>query len=169
MTAQLPPEYHNALIFSLAGRLIIAYGKPEIDHGGLPLIFRQVINFCWFCIKWGLLLGAIGAAVVAFYFHDRVEEEIRCRVVEQIAKHYRGLKVTARSAALVEEGIEIRGLSILDPGAEGPRAELAYYDEICLSCSTDLQELMRGELNIKHITIRRPRLRAIHRSCAGAP
>lgn len=119
-----------------------------------------MINFCWFCVKWGLVPGAIGAAAVAFYFYDRVDEEIRCRVVERIAEHYRGLKVTARSADLAEEGIEVRGLSILQPGAEGPCAELVYFDEILLDCTTDLQELIRGEFEVRHVTIRRPRLRA---------
>ena len=123
------------------------------------LILSSVINFCWFCFKWGLILGAIAVAVVMFYLPRRVDEEIRCRVVQQIAKHYGHLKVTVRWARLADEGIEIRGLSIVDPEVEGPRAELLYLDEIRLYCATDWRELLSGEPQITQIAIRRPTLR----------
>src|SRR5574340_659026 len=143
------------------GPLGVRHGSEScVNHGGSLVIFKQVVEFCWFCVRWGLLIGAIGAAVVAFFFRDRVDEEIRCRVLEQIARHYRDLRVTARSAALVEDGIEIRGLTISMPEVEGPRAELAYYDEVHLSCQTDLQKLIRGEVEVQRVILRRPRFRA---------
>ncbi len=127
-------------------------------------IFGRVINFCWFCFKWTLLLGAVGVAAVALYLDDRVDEEIRRRVVERLARHYAGLKVTVRSAELVRgEGIKVRDLSIVEPGAEGPRAELLSIDEIRLDCGTDLQELIRGELEITHVRVRQPTLRVTRR------
>ena len=101
--------------------------------------------------------------MVAFYFRDRVDEEIRCRVVELIADHYRGLTVTVRWAGLVDDGIEIRGLSIRQPDRQGPGAELLYIDEMSLACTTDLQELIRGTLEVRQITIRRPTLRVAPR------
>ncbi len=128
------------------------------------LIFKRVINVCWFCFKWGLLLGVLGLAVTAFYVYYRVDEEIRCSVQQRLAQHYAGLKVTVRSAELVEgKGIEVHGLSILEPGAEGPRAELIYCDELFLSCTAELPDLVGGELQITRITIRRPTLRATRR------
>lgn len=133
------------------------------NHGGLLPIFKRLINCCWFWAKWCLLLGGIAAAVVAFYVHDRIDEEIRCRVIEKIAEHYRGLRVTARSAGRVEDGLEVRGLAIVDPGTAGPRAELLYCDEIIIGCTTDLQELIAGSPEIREITIRRAKLSATRR------
>ncbi len=130
------------------------------NHGGLCLIFARVTNFCWFCFKWGLALGAVAVVVGLFYLDDRVDREIRRCVRQRIAQHYADLDVTVRSAALVEgKGIEVRGLSILHRGAVGPGAELVYVDELFLQCPTDLQELISGEPRVTHITVRRPKLR----------
>ena len=71
------------------------------NHGGVLLILGRVINFCWFCFKWGLLLGVIGVAVAVPYFYRRVDEKVRCRVLKQLAEHYVNLKVTVRAAELV--------------------------------------------------------------------
>jgi hypothetical protein len=65
--------------------------------------------------------------------------------------------VSVGSAQLVDgEGIEIRGLSISDPGASGPQAELAYFDEIVCFCQTSLTELLKGEPEFSRILVRRP-------------
>ena len=122
------------------------------------------MNVCWFCLKWGLLLAVIAAAVTAACLYRRVDEEIRRTVQQRIAQHYTNLKVGVRSAELVKgKGIELRGLSIVEPGAEGPRAELLHCDEVFLSCATDLPELLRGEPQITRVTIRRPTLRITRR------
>ncbi len=102
----------------------------------------------------------VGAVAIPFLYR-RVDEEIRCRVEQRIAEHYRGLRVGIRSARLVEgEGIRVYDLTIVDPGAEGPRAELLRVEEALLECSTDWRELVRGEIPIRRVTIRRPTLRA---------
>ncbi len=123
-----------------------------------------MINICWCCLKWGLPLVLIAAAATAAYVYHRVDEEIRLCVQQRIAEHYAGLKVTVRSAELVEgKGIEIRGLSILEPGAEGPRAELIYCDELFLNCTAELPDLLAGMPQVTQITIRRPTLRVTQR------
>ena len=99
------------------------------------------------------------------YFYTRVDEEIRQRVEAKLTSHYGDLAVNVRFAKLVEgEGIEIRGLSILDPKLSGVEAELVYIDEIFLACGTELQELCTGVPNVEHIWIRRPRLRMTRRA-----
>ena len=107
---------------------------------------KDFIDSCWFVFKWGLLAALLAAVGLAFYFYSRVNDEIRQRVLAKWQEHYPNLVVNIRSAPLVEgEGIEIRGLSLLDPNATGPQAELAYFDEIVLFCQTSLPELMQGE------------------------
>jgi len=110
------------------------------------------------------VLGAIALAT-GVYFYLRVDEKIRCRVLQRIARHYPGLKVTVRAAELVEgEGIKVRDLSIVDPQAEGPAAELIHIGEMLLQCETDLQKLVVDEPSITHVRLRRPKLRATRRA-----
>jgi hypothetical protein len=102
------------------------------------------------------------AAALALY--PRMNEEICRRVEAKLSGHYRGLKVTVRSAEVVEgKGIRIHDLSIVEQGAEGPRAELLHVDEALLECSTDWKELVQGEPAVHRVIVRRPTLRATHR------
>ena len=127
-------------------------------------IVKGFVNFCWSIFKWVLLLGVAGGAVVAAYLFHRFDEAIRCRVEDRFAQHYRDLKVTVRSAALVEgKGIEVRGLSVVEPGAAGPRADVLHLEEVFLTCRTDLKDLASGEPEVSRIVLRRPTLRVTRR------
>ncbi len=115
-------------------------------------------------LKWGLALIVVGAALAVPYFYRHLDERILKRVQALFAKQYPGLKVTVRSATLVRnEGIEIRGVSILERAADGPRAELLTYDECFLRCRTDLQDLLADKLEVTQVTIRRLTLHATRR------
>jgi len=134
------------------------------NHGGLHPIFARVINYCWFCFKWGLVLLVIGVLGGLLYLDHRVDEEIRCHVERLIAQHYTGLDVSVRSATLVKgEGIKVRELSILERGAEGPRAELANLDEVMLACKTDLKELIVAKPQVSQVTMTRLTIRITRR------
>jgi hypothetical protein len=134
------------------------------DHGGSFVIFRHLIDFCWFCFKWGLVLGAVAVAAAVPYLYRRVDEEIRRRVEDRIAQHYAGLKVRIGSAEAVGgEGIKVRNLVVVEPGAEGPRPELIQVEEVLLGCQADAQELLRGEPQFTHIVVRRPLIRVTRR------
>jgi hypothetical protein len=125
----------------------------------------RLINFCWCWFKWGLIACVIGAALAVPYFYHRMDDEIRRRVEELFAKQYPNLQVKIRSAALLKgEGISIRGLTIVDPAAEGPCPELLSYDECFLVCPTDLSDLMSGEPRPTHVIVRRPTLHMTRRS-----
>lgn len=106
----------------------------------------------------------MGAAAAVLFFYHRIDDEVRRRVEAKIAGQYPELTVSVRSARLISgQGIEIRGLSIAEPGVSGPTAELAYIEEIFLHSEIDWQELMQGELSISTIDIRRPTIRVTHR------
>jgi len=126
---------------------------------------NRVINICWFCFKWGLIASVIAAALLVPYFYHRMDEEIRCRIERLLAKQYPGLQLKIRSAVLMKgEGISVRGLSIVDPAAEGPCAELLTYDECFIACPTDLSDLLGGEPRPTRVVLRRPTLRMTRRS-----
>ena len=135
------------LIVLAAGYLARVRKGPFKPRNGIAAIFpKRLINFCWFWFKWGLIACVIGAALLVPYFYHRMDEEIRRRVEELLAKQYPGLQVKLHSAVLMKgEGIALRGLSIIDPAAEGPGAELLSYDECFLACPTDLSDLCSGQ------------------------
>lgn len=127
-------------------------------------IVRALAKSCWLFFKWSVLGAAIGAALAIPRLSERVDDEIRRRVEAHFAQYFDGLKVTIRSAELMPgRGIAIRGLAVLEPGAEGPRAELAQVEEIFVACPTNLEELVAGEPEIGRVVLRRPTVRATRR------
>jgi len=132
----------------------------DVNQGGLFPIIQAVVNFCWSVLKWGLLIGLAGAVIAVPLLYQRVDEEIRRRVEQHFVRRYPDLKVTVRSAELVEgEGIKVRGVSILDPSLAGPRAELLQLEEAFLYCRADLNALVSGDLEVSRVMVRRPVLR----------
>ncbi|MBN2021238.1 MAG: AsmA-like C-terminal domain-containing protein [Pirellulales bacterium] len=98
------------------------------------------------------------------YVYREVDEGIRARIAAEIGWHYKDLRVLVRSAARVEgRGIEIRGLSIVEPGVEDPREAMVHLEEVFLCCTTDLADLLTEEVAVGRIAIRRPTLRLIRR------
>lgn len=112
-------------------------------------------------------MAIVAAVAAAPYLYRkaffRVEEEVRARMAAKIAERFPNLKVQVRSAHLADEGIEVRGLSIAEPGAPGPQGEIAFFDEVFLACQTSMQELISGEPVITSIRLTRPVLRATRR------
>ena len=109
-------------------------------------------------------LGDRGRALGAYFYH-RMDDEIRRRFEDLFAKQYPNLQIKIRSAVLLKgEGISVRGLSIVDPAAEGPCPELLTYDECFVACPTDLSDLMSGEPRATQVILRRPTLRMTRRS-----
>ena len=125
----------------------------------------RLINFCWCWFKWGLIACVIGAALLVPYFYHRMDNEIRQRFEDLFARQYPNLQIKIRSAVLMKgEGISVRGLSIVDPAAEGPCPELLTYDECFVACPTDLSDLMSGEPRATQVILRQPTLRMTRRS-----
>jgi hypothetical protein len=129
----------------------------------VPVLTRAV-KVCWWCFKWALVLAGLGVALGMLYLYPRVDEELRLRVEAEIGRHYPGLTVRVRSVQILSgEGIEVRGVTITEPAAEGPRAELIAIEEMFIVCRTEWQELISGVPPIERITIRRPTLRVTRR------
>lgn len=123
-------------------------------------IIRSLVDACWSCFKWGLLLSVLGGLVTVLLVSQYVDDGIRSRVEEILQNHYASLVVHVASAKLVQgEGLEIRGVTIVEPGTAGQQAELAYIDELFIACGTDLGDLVSGLPKISHIYLRRPRIR----------
>lgn len=125
---------------------------------------KGLVRCTWWLTKWGSMLAVAAAVVAVPYFYQRMDEEIRRRVEACLARQYPDLGVSVRSAQLVEgQGIEIRGLSIRERGTSGPMSELLYLEQMFLTCKTDVQQLVQGQIDVVQISIRRPVLRAVRR------
>ncbi len=110
-----------------------------------------------------MLTAAVGAAATALLYHG-VDREIRRRLENKLGEHYRALKVRVGSAELVEgEGIRVRNVSIVEPGADGPCPELLAIDEAMLECPTQWKQLLQGDVSVRRVKIRRSTLRVTRR------
>ncbi len=140
-------------------------GAPHIHPSSffqrsLPIV-RSAVAFGWFLLKYGLVAGLIGGALALPQLFRRVDEVVRRQIEAKLAQHYAGLKVSVRSAELVEgKGIAVRGLKIVAPGLEKPYCDLLCVEEMYLSCRTELEELLKGEPEVEWMVLRRPTLRA---------
>ncbi len=128
-------------------------------------IISGFVNSCWVFFKWGLLALVIGVVVAVPLLYERVDEEIRRRAQSEISQQFPQLRVTIRSAELLEgEGIVLRDLTISEPGEVGPGAEMLHVEEVFLACKTDPRELVSGMPQVHWIRVRRPTLRAVRRA-----
>src|SRR5206468_1383665 len=81
-----------------------------------------------FCTRLGcelrrlaLLVIVIGLVAITakYYGFDRLNDEIRARVEEQLQKHYQGLTITVKSARRIAgKGVEIRGIRVREGGGK---------------------------------------------------
>jgi hypothetical protein len=120
-------------------------------------------------LKCSLLAGLIVGVLYLPHLHRRVDEEIRRSIESRLARHYAqhqpGLQVSVRSAELVRgKGILVRGLKVRDGGIEGPARELLDLDEVFLACSTEIDQLLKGEPEVAEVVLRRPTLRVARRA-----
>ncbi len=116
-------------------------------------------------MKWTLALAMAVALGTGAYVYYRVDEEIRWHAEKLLAAHYSDLEVHVRSARWIEgEGIEIHGVSILEPGAAGPQGELIYIDEVFLDGIGKFEKLLAGDFSVERIIIRRPTINLTRRS-----
>ncbi|MDZ7620776.1 MAG: hypothetical protein U1E05_27550, partial [Patescibacteria group bacterium] len=102
--------------------------------------------------------------MVAFHLYQTRHDEVRARIEAAMAVHYPGLQIRVASARVVEgEGIRVRRMQFIEPGAEGPHAELLAIDEMTLVCSADLRHLLAEDVKVSRIIVRRPVLRITRR------
>ncbi|MGE0608724.1 MAG: AsmA-like C-terminal region-containing protein [Pirellulales bacterium] len=115
-------------------------------------------------LKWGLLLVVLAAGAGVPYLWSRLDSEIRVRIEQKFADHYAGLRVRVKFAQLVEgEGIQVRGLTVEEPLANGGYELLIEVDEFFIYCQTSLSELASGMPQVDRFVMRHPRIRAVLR------
>lgn len=98
-------------------------------------------------------------AVGVAYFYHQADRRLRTDIQQVLARYYPHLKLSLGSVELVKEsdreGILVRGLRLAEPASEGWEP-LLECEEVFLSCPTDLGHLLRQEVPVEQIRIRRP-------------
>jgi hypothetical protein len=91
----------------------------------------------------------------------QLDKQIRTQVLTRLAQHYPDLVVQIESARrIVGRGIEIRGLSIKSVSEESSYQELVTIDEILAVGSTDITDLVTGQVDVDQVVIQRLTVRA---------
>ena len=124
---------------------------------GLSLLNR-LVDAISFLIAWALLVAVVCGIAFGLFVYNRADDEIRAYVEGKLADHYAPLTVSLDSARLLERrGIELRGLSIRDVQPDGTATELVSVDTITVACEPTLDDLMKGKLCVRHVTVSHPR------------
>jgi hypothetical protein len=99
---------------------------------------------------------------VAFgYVHLQLDDEVRRQAEQLLARHYTDLRVEVGSARLLKgRGIELFDVDISRTQPKGERQTLLSVENLFLECSTDLDDLVAGNLGIRRMTMKRAALHA---------
>lgn len=118
----------------------------------------------WFFVRLVIaaLLLVLGYFGYRYVFIDQLDEQIRQKIEAKFRDHYSDLIVTIDAARREGEGIEIRGLSIREPG-RAKEPPLVHVERISAKCKVDLQELLAGEPVVSRLVIRRAHLHVVRR------
>lgn len=115
-------------------------------------------------VRWlflALLVCAAGLVVGRQFLAAQLDEQIRLQVESLVAQHYPYLDVHVAGARRVEgTGIEIRGFSIRAKAGDAALRQWVYVDEMLLTCSTDLTQLLGGVPQVRQLTLRRLKVQA---------
>ena len=106
------------------------------------------------------LLGAAVFVAARYYGADRLNEEVRLRVEQQLREHYRGMGVSLYAARRIPgRGVELRGLEIRD-GQSADSPVLVHIDEVFAECDTRLPDFITRPPQVTRLHFQRLKLRA---------
>lgn len=117
----------------------------------------RIANLFQSLVSWALATLLVCVVLGVLYYYHRGDEELRRYVEATISSKCPNHSVSVGSASLIPgEGIRLRDVSVVKPssGHTAARKEMAFCDEILLSCSPTIQELMEGKVEVKHVSLR---------------
>jgi hypothetical protein len=122
---------------------------------------NSLADLLWAIVRWALPLTVAAMVAFAVIGYEQLDDEVCQRVEARLAAAFPTLGVDVESAELLEgTGILVRGVSLSDPHLSGDAASLVDIDEVLISCSTNLADLVAGHLQLREIHLRRPFVRA---------
>lgn len=125
---------------------------------------RPVWQFC----KWGMLISLVAGLCYAFTIYRSLDSKLKRAIEAHCSELFPSLSIRIRSAqVIIGEGLQIRGLRVLDPHGDRHSGLLLDVDELFLAGPVDYQQLLAKRLQIKRVVIRRPHLHLVNRQQDG--
>ena len=138
-------------------------GRCHLPEPGNATILTRLVNFCWLLFRLCLFLAVAGAIGVGGYLYFRLDDEIRRQVEQRLADHYREFEVHVRSARFdQDQGIAVHGVTLSSRGPVAGQQPILSVDEMYLGGKLRMEDLLRGQLPIDGIVVRRATLRVVH-------
>ncbi|MCE9524652.1 MAG: AsmA-like C-terminal region-containing protein, partial [Planctomycetales bacterium] len=106
------------------------------------------------------LLVAAGVIAAKYVFSERLDEGIRSRIEAELRRNYPALEVHVKAARRVQgKGIEIRGLVISQPAAQGGHM-LLQVSEVLAECDTGFPDFVAQDPKFRRLQVRGMKVRA---------
>jgi hypothetical protein len=120
------------------------------------------VRLIWNLLKWGLVALLVAGLCWGLAVYRSLDTRLKRLLEAQAAQLFPNLTVQVRSAQiLIGEGVQIRGLRIVDPRANAHAGAILEADEIFLAGPLEYQQLLSKKVRIERVLIRRPRLRLV--------
>jgi hypothetical protein len=106
------------------------------------------------------LLLAVGGVALKYWSFDRIDDEVRRRVEQELAARFPHLAVRVKSARRVQgKGIEVRGIRLF-AATSGQKQVLAEVDEVLAECDTHFPDFVTHTPVFRAIHVRGLKLHA---------
>jgi len=122
----------------------------------------------WTIGKWGLFTLLIAGLFYGLAVYRTLDTRLKRIIEARCAELFPNVTIQVRSAQIViGEGIQIRGLRVLDPKLDRNSGLILEVDEIFLAGPVDYKQLLAKAVPIDRVLIRRPRLYLVHQEQSG--
>jgi hypothetical protein len=119
---------------------------------GVLRLLGEFLTWCAFLLL--ITGGLIGGGM--YLLHTRFDDAMRRHVETKFRLGYPNHQVSVKAARRVEgQGIELRGLTISEKGAQKGDKPIVHVDEMLLQCNAGVEELLAGKLQAKQLILRR--------------
>ncbi|MGQ9771161.1 MAG: hypothetical protein ACUVQG_11450 [Thermogutta sp.] len=123
---------------------------------------RKPARLIWRYLRWGLFSLLAAGIFLGLIIYRNLDTRLKDLVEGHCAQLFPDLTVRVRSAQLLMgEGVQIRGLRIVDPNVGRDAGVLLEVDEIFLAGPLDYKQLLSRNVQIDRVLVRRPHLRLV--------
>lgn len=118
---------------------------------------RRVVRFIRKAVLWTLFITAVVVAVGMVVLYQRIDTEVERYVQAELKATFPNARVEiAGSRLLMGKGIMVYGFALYDPRDDSK--PVLSIEEIFIDCPAEITQFLRGDVEIRKISVRRPQL-----------